>query len=167
MSTRGCRSGGDARTRVAAPEGGAQAPVCVSARERIEQAQVGLLACRVSNIPGEGEPLHTVAQVNEKLVQAIGRWCTDQKTATAVLSATVIESFIREAQATFEGGKGYQPLMALWVEMDSALSDDFREGNVPAHVEPLPMTRRPSRRCLEACGSILFARRRPAGIGSW
>lgn len=111
--------------------------------------------------------MHAVAQVNEKLVQAIGRWCTDQKTATADLSATVIESFIREAKPTSEGGKGYQPRLSLWVEMDLALADEFRNGNVPAHVELLPIARGPSRRCLEACGSIVFARRRPAGIGGW
>lgn len=149
------------------PEAGRKLLYASDKDERTGQAPVGLLACQVSNIPSEGEPLHAVAQVNQRLVQAIGRQCTDQKTATADLSATPIESFKREAKPTSEGGKGYQPRLALWVEMDLALPDEFRDGNVPAHVEPLPMTRRPSRRCLGACGSILFAGTWPAGIGSW
>jgi len=78
-----------------------------------------------------------LAQVNQDLVQAIGRRCADQKNATVDLDATVIESCKREAKPTYEGGRGYQPLLALWAEMDLTLADAFRDGNVPAHVKPL------------------------------
>lgn len=109
---------------------------------RIERAQAELPVGQVSYIPSESEPLRALAQVNQDLVQAIGRRCADQKIATVDLDATVIESFKREAKPTYEGGKGYQPLLALWAEMDLALADEFRDGNVPAHVEPLRTAQR-------------------------
>jgi hypothetical protein len=111
-------------------------------QERIEEAQRELPAGQVSYIPSESAPLRALAQVNQDLVQEIGRRCGDQKIATVDVDATVIESFKREAKATYEGGQGYQPLLALWAEMDLALADEFRDGNVPAHVAPLPATKR-------------------------
>jgi hypothetical protein len=110
--------------------------------ERIEQAQRELPAGQVSYIPSEGVRLRALAQVNQDLVQEIGRRCADQKIATVDLDATPIESFKQEAKPTYEGGKGYQPLLALWAETDLALADEFRDGNVPAHVAPLPTTKR-------------------------
>lgn len=86
--------------------------------------------------------MRALAQVNQDLVQAIGRRYAEQKIATVDLDATVIESFRREAKPTYEGGKGYQPLLALWAEMDLTLADEFRDGNVPAHVDPLPTAKR-------------------------
>jgi len=110
--------------------------------ERLEQAQAELPVGQVSYIPSESEPLRALAQVNQGLVHAIGGRCAEQKIATVDLDATVIESFKREAKPTYEGGKGYQPLLALWAEMDLALADEFRDGNVPAHVDPLPTAKR-------------------------
>ena len=111
-------------------------------QERIAQAQRELPAGQVSYIPSESAPLRALAQVNQDLVQEIGRRCAEQKIATVDLDATIIESFKREAKPTYEGGKGYQPLLALWEEMDLALADEFRDGNVPAHAAPLPTTQR-------------------------
>jgi hypothetical protein len=111
-------------------------------QERIAQAQRELPAGQVSYIPSESAPLRALAQVNQDLVQEIGRRCAEQKIATVDLDATIIESFKREAKPTYEGGKGYQPLLALWAEMDLALADEFRDGNVPAHAAPLPTTQR-------------------------
>lgn len=110
--------------------------------ERIEQAQAELPVGQVSYIPSESEPLRALAQVNQELVQTIGRRCADQKIATLDLDATVIESWKREAKPTYEGGKGYQPVLALWAEMDLVLTDQFRDGNVGAHVELLEVTQR-------------------------
>jgi hypothetical protein len=110
--------------------------------ERLEQAQAELPVGQVSYVPSESEPLRALAQVNQDLVHAIGRRSADQKIATVDVDATVIESFKRQAKPTYEGGKGYQPRLALWAEMDLALADEFRDGNVPAHVAPLPTTKR-------------------------
>lgn len=110
--------------------------------EKLHQGQRELAAGQVSYIPEESAPLRSLAQVNQELVQEIGRRCADQKIATIDLDATVIESWKKEAQATYQGGKGYQPVLGLWAEMDLAVADEFRDGNVPAHFSLLPVTQR-------------------------
>lgn len=65
-----------------------------------------------------------------------------QRIATIDLDATVIESFKREVLRTYEGTTGYQPMMALWAEMDLAVADEFRDGNVPAAKVLLPVAQR-------------------------
>lgn len=110
--------------------------------ERIEQAQAELPVGQVSYIPSESEPLRALAQVNQELVQTIGRRCAEEKIATVDLDATVIESWKREARPTYEGCTGYQPMLALWAEMDLVLADEFRDGNVGAQVELLGVTQR-------------------------
>jgi len=124
------------------PEAARKFLYCFHDEERIEQAQAELPVGQVSYIPSESEPLRALAQVNQELVQTIGRRCADQKIATVDLDATVIESWKREAQPTYQGGTGYQPVLALWAELDLALADEFRDGNVGAHVELLGVTRR-------------------------
>jgi len=110
--------------------------------EQIEAAQQELPVGQVSYIPTESGPLRALAQVNQDLVEEVGRRCPDQKIATVDLDATVIESWKREAKPTYEGNRGYQPLLALWAEMDLALADEFRDGNVPAQQEPLRVAQR-------------------------
>ncbi len=97
---------------------------------------------QVSYIPSESEPLRALAQVNQELVQTVARRCADQKIATVDLDATVIESWKREAKPTYEGCTGYQPMLALWAEMDLVVADEFRDGNVGAQVELLGVTQR-------------------------
>ena len=108
----------------------------------MEQAQRELPVGQVSYIPAENEPLRALAQVNQDVVQELGRRCPEQKIATVDLDATVIESWKREAKATYEGCNGYQPMLALWAEMNVALADQFRDGNVPAIQDPLSSARR-------------------------
>jgi hypothetical protein len=109
---------------------------------RIEAAQRELRVGQVSYIPTESDPLRGLAQVNQDLVQAIGRRCAEQKIATIDLDATVIESWKRQAKPVYQGGTGYQPMLALWAEMDLAVADEFRDGNVGAHTELLGVTKR-------------------------
>jgi hypothetical protein len=110
--------------------------------EKVAQAQRELPAGQVSYIPDESAPLRALAQVNQALVQEVGRRCADQKIATIDLDATIIESWKKEAQPTYQGIHGYQPVMALWAEMDLVVADEFRDGNVPAHMQLLPVTQR-------------------------
>jgi len=110
--------------------------------EKIEQAQQGLAAERVSYIPQESEPLEGLAEVNQDVVRELGRRCAEQKIATLDVDATVIESWKREAKLTYEGCTGYQPVLALWAELNVVVADEFRDGNVPAHQELLPVTQR-------------------------
>lgn len=110
--------------------------------EKLHQAQSELTAGQVSYIPDESAALRGLAQVNQDLVQEIGRRCADQKIATIDVDATIIESWKKEARPTYQGGKGYQPVLALWAEMDLVVADEFRDGNVPAHSALLPITQR-------------------------
>jgi hypothetical protein len=109
--------------------------------EAIVEAQQRLPRGRVSAIPSETAPLRGLAAVNQQLVREFGRRC-EQKIATVDLDATIIASSKREAQPTYEGGRGYQPLLALWAELDVVLADQFRDGNVPAIQQPLSVAQR-------------------------
>jgi hypothetical protein len=51
--------------------------------------------------------------------------------------ATIIESHKQQALPTYEGVRGYQPMLAVWAETGLVLADQFRDGNVPAMMEPL------------------------------
>ena len=57
--------------------------------------------------------------------------------ATIDQDATIIESHKQAAYAHYQGGRGYQPMIALWAEADLIVADQFRDGNVPARQEPL------------------------------
>jgi hypothetical protein len=55
----------------------------------------------------------------------------------------------QQAQPTYQGGRGYEPMLALWAEMNVVVTDEFRDGNVPALREPLRVAA-PSRVCQTA-----------------
>ncbi len=110
--------------------------------EKMAQAQQALGPERVSYIPAENSALQGLGQVNADVVRELGRRCPEQKIATLDVDATIIESWKREAKLTYEGSSGYQPLLALWAEMNVVVADEFRDGNVPAHQQLLPITQR-------------------------
>src|SRR5215510_15068079 len=91
----------------------------------------------LSAIPEESAALRGLAESNREFIAEFGRRCSDQKIATVDLDATIIESHKREAQMTYQGEPGYQPLLAVWAETDLILADQLRDGNVPAHKDPL------------------------------
>lgn len=109
---------------------------------KIEAAQRQLGLGQTSYIPEESVALNGLAEVNVDLVRELGRRCADQKIATIDLDSTVIESWKKEAQPTYQGGKGYQPALALWAELNVIVADQFRDGNVPSLQEPLPVAQR-------------------------
>lgn len=110
--------------------------------EQAQQAQQALGAERISYIPEESAALRGLGQVNQDMVRELGRRCPQQKIATLDVDATIIESWKREAKLTYEGITGYQPVLALWAEMNVVVADEFRDGNVPAHQQLLPITQR-------------------------
>jgi hypothetical protein len=61
--------------------------------------------------------------------------------ATVDQDATIIESHKAAALPHYEGGRGYQPMVAVWAEADLVLADEFRDGNVPAQQAPLNCAR--------------------------
>ncbi|HKM79908.1 MAG TPA: IS1380 family transposase [Candidatus Acidoferrum sp.] len=95
---------------------------------------------QIAYIPGENQALQGLGQVNRDLITALGQRCPDQRIATVDQDSTIIESRKREALPTYEGERGYQPMLAVWAEMDLVLADQFRDGNVPAMMAPLPVT---------------------------
>lgn len=106
---------------------------------KIEEAKQRRAADEVAYIPEESEALQGLARVNRDLVQRLGQRCAEQRIATVDQDATIIESRKQEALRTYEGERGYQPMVAVWAEMNVVLADEFRDGNVPAQMEPLPV----------------------------
>lgn len=82
-------------------------------------------------IPEETELLEGLAEVNRNLMGKAARQEAPWK-ATMDMDALVIESDKREAQYTYLGDRGYQPVVVSWAEQDLILTDQFRDGNVPA-----------------------------------
>ena len=80
--------------------------------------------------------------MNRDLVQRFGERAPDQRIATVDQDATIIESHKQRALPTYEGVRGYQPMLAAWAETGLVLADQFRDGNVPAQMEPLEVARR-------------------------
>jgi hypothetical protein len=62
--------------------------------------------------------------------------------ATLDHDATIQESHKREAQFHYKGGRGYQPSVIYWAEQDLVVADEYRDGNVPAGMNNLPLIRR-------------------------
>jgi hypothetical protein len=109
---------------------------------KIDEARRQLPLDRVAYIPGESVPLQALGAVNRDTVGELGRRCPSEKIATVDLDATLIESWKRQAKPTYEGTLGYQPVLALWAEMNVVLADEFRDGNVPAQQALLPVAQR-------------------------
>ena len=112
------------------------------AAEKIEEARQRRGPEQIAFIPEEGDALAGLGLVNRELVQELGKRCPDQRIATLDQDATIIESHKREALWTYEGERGYQPMLVVWAEMDVVLADEFRDGNVPAMMAPLPAAKR-------------------------
>jgi DDE family transposase len=104
---------------------------------KIEEAQLRLKEDEKAYIPEETVALQGLAMVNRHAIVEVGRRCPDQKIATVDQDATIIESRKKEAKSTYEGTRGYQPMLAVWAETGLILSDEFRDGNVPAMMSPL------------------------------
>ena len=47
----------------------------------------------------------------------------------------------QEALRAYEGERGYQPMLAVWAEMNAVLADEFRDGNAPAMMAPLTVAK--------------------------
>lgn len=94
-------------------------------------------------IPEASARLEGLARVMAGVVHRGARLYEQQHsplhTATVDLDATIIESHKQAATWSYEKIKGYQPAVAVWAEADLVLADEFRDGNVPAGMAPLPL----------------------------
>jgi hypothetical protein len=127
---------------VPSPEAARQFLNQFHAEEKIAEAKQRRGPEQIAFIPEEAEALAGLGQVNRELVRELGKRCLDQCIATVDQDATIIESHKREALRTYEGERGYQPMLVVWAEMDVVLADEFRDGNVPAMMAPLPAAKR-------------------------
>jgi len=93
-------------------------------------------------IPAESAPLQQLHAVNVAAVHALAQHQPELRDATVDLDATIIASRKREALPVYEGGRGYQPQLAVWAEAGVVVADQFRDGNVPAEVEALAVAKR-------------------------
>lgn len=109
---------------------------------KIEEAKQRRQGDESAYIPEESEALQGLGLVNRGLVQEVGRRCPEQRIATVDQDATIIESRKQEALRTYEGERGYQPMLAVWAETDLVLADEFRDGNVPAMMDPLAVAKK-------------------------
>lgn len=91
-------------------------------------------------VPPSG-PVQGLQAVQAGMVQHIAKLYAAQgkghSIATIDQDATIIESHKRAAQYHYEGGRGYQPMVAVWAEAELVVADEFRDGNVPARQAPL------------------------------
>jgi hypothetical protein len=110
--------------------------------EKIAAAKQRREPGEIAYIPEETAELQGLGWVNRALVQRLGERCPEQRIATVDQDATIIESRKQEALRTYEGERGYQPMLAVWAEMDVVLADEFRDGNVPAMMAPLTVAKR-------------------------
>jgi hypothetical protein len=108
----------------------------------IEAAKQSRKPGQIAFIPEETPPLMGLARVNDDLLRELGQRMAQQRIATVDQDATIQHSRKREAQAVYEGGRGYQPMLAVWAETGLVLADEFRDGNVPAGMEPLTVAKR-------------------------
>lgn len=95
--------------------------------EELPLLQVG----EASQVPSESTPLAGLLRANRHLL-AYAQACSPQTVATLDVDATILESSKRQAEMTYKHVRGYQPVVVLWAEQDLVVSDEFRDGNVPA-----------------------------------
>lgn len=87
-----------------------------------------------SFIPPESRWLVGLSAVLEHSVRTYVSGVQPGPAVTLDVDAHVVESSKAEALLTYEGFRGYQPLLVAWAETGLVLADEFRDGNVPASV---------------------------------
>jgi hypothetical protein len=108
--------------------------------ESLEQMRPARSEQKSFILPSRG-PVAALSQVQSGCVRQIAKLYQKngetQRIATIDQDATIIESHKRAALAHYDEGRGYQPMVALWAELDLVVADEFRDGNVPAKQAPL------------------------------
>jgi hypothetical protein len=89
-----------------------------------------------SFVPDENDPLGGLHEALRATVEAAQRE-RRERVATLDIDATIIVSEKREAEMTYEGEKGYQPVVVCWAQQEMIVAEEFRDGNVPAGTDLL------------------------------
>ena len=85
-----------------------------------------------SFIPEESAGLAGLGAVRDHSVRAYVTAVKPDREVTLDVDAHLVESSKREALPTYEGFRGYQPMLVVWAETGLVVADEFRDGNVPA-----------------------------------
>ena len=85
-----------------------------------------------SFIPPESEPLFGLKEINRRAVWAYIEAVKPLLEVTLDVDAQLIETSKANARYCYDGYKAYQPIEVSWAEAMLVLSDEFRDGNVPA-----------------------------------
>jgi hypothetical protein len=85
-----------------------------------------------SFIPRESPGLEGLRELVRCSLRAYVSAVKPDRGLTMDVDAHLVESSKREALTTYEGFRGYQPLIVTWAETGLVLADQFRDGNVPA-----------------------------------
>ena len=85
-----------------------------------------------SFIPQESVRLAGLREVVRQSVRAYVSAVETPRQVTLDVDAHLVESSKREALPTYEGYRGYQPMVVTWAQTGLVLADEFRDGNVPA-----------------------------------
>ena len=111
-------------------------PAASTARQRLDQFHdPDVLAGRPqqgSFIPAESTGLAGLRAVVEHSVRTYCSAVTPGPTVTLDVDAHLVEASKQSALRTYEGFRGYQPLLVSWAETGLVVADEFRDGNVPA-----------------------------------
>ncbi len=85
-----------------------------------------------SFIPRESAGLEGLRELVRTSLRAYLSAAKPGRELTMDVDAHLVESSKREALRSYEGFRGYQPLIVTWAETEMVLADQFRDGNVPA-----------------------------------
>jgi hypothetical protein len=85
-----------------------------------------------SFIPAESAGLAGLRAVVQHSVRTYCAAVRPGPEVTLDVDAHLVGSSRRSALPTYEGFRGYQPLLVAWAESGLVLADEFRDGNVPA-----------------------------------
>jgi Transposase DDE domain group 1 len=107
----------------------------------IEAAKARRAPGQQAFIPDESAALAGLAAVNTHLVHRVAAQRPSVR-ATLDHDATIQQSHKRQALPHYKGGCGYQPASIYWQEQDVIVGDEYRDGNVPAGMQNLPLVQR-------------------------
>lgn len=111
-------------------------PAASTARQRLDQFHdpeaVAGRPQQGSFIPAESAGLAGLRAVIEHSVRTYTSAVQPGPSVTLDVDAHLVEAAKQSALRTYEGFRGYQPLLVSWAETGLVLADEFRDGNVPA-----------------------------------
>jgi len=94
--------------------------------EKIEEAQQRVCPMRWPTFRREPSA-RGLGRVNRDLVQRLGNAVRSKRSSRRSRRHDHREPQTRGLY-TYEGSRGYQPMLAVWAEMDVVLADEFRDG---------------------------------------